>query len=170
MKYLEPDVCRFWANAVEAWWSHKIEGHLLTWPRSCPGISASFFSSSRLPGPLSRPTQLWWTAPSSSSLVASLPLQTSPLHTYPRGMQRDIMMANMGLVTVMVPDFSKTQLSSNSGASKPIDQTTSGHAQSQLHWFVLLKKVEKSQVNQPSELSHQMQQCLLGVDLLRDLP
>ena len=46
------------------------------------------------------------------------------LHTYPRGMQRDIMMANMGLVTVIVPDFSKTQLSSNSGASKPIDLTT----------------------------------------------
>ena len=60
------------------------------------GISASFFSSSRPPGPLSRPTQWWWTAPSSSSLVASLPLQTSPLHTYPRGMQRDIRMANMG--------------------------------------------------------------------------
>ena len=75
------------------------------------------------------------------------------------------MMANMGLVTVMVPDFSKTQLSSNSGASKPIDKTTRGHCQSQLHWFVLLKKV-----NQPSELSHQMQQCLLGVDLIRDLP
>ena len=80
------------------------------------------------------------------------------------------MMANMGLVTVIVPDFSKTQLSSNSGPSKPIAQTTNGHSQSQLHWLVLLKKVEKSHVNQPSELSHQMQQCLLGVDLIRDLP
>ena len=85
-------------------------------------------------------------------------------------MQRDIMMANMGLVTVMVPDFSKMQLSSNSGDSKPIDQTTNGHSQTQLHWFALLKKVEKPQVNQPSELSHQMQQRLLGVDLLPDLP
>ena len=170
MKYLEPNVCRFWANAVEGWWSHKIEGHLLTWLRSCPGISASFFSSSRPPGPLSRSTQWWWTAPSSSSLVASLPLQISPLHTYPRGMHRDIMMANMGSVTVMVPDFSKMQLSSNSGASKPIDQTTSEYSQSQLHRFVLLKKVEKSQVNQPLEWSYQMQQSLLGVDLIRALP
>ena len=65
---------------------------------------------------------------------------------------------------------SKTQLSSNSGASKPIDQTTNGHSQSQLHWFVFLKKVEKHQVNQSSELSHQMLQRLLGVDLIRDLP
>ena len=79
-------------------------------------------------------------------------------------------MANMGLVTVMVPDLSKTQLSTNSGASKPIDQTTNGHSQSQLHWFVFLKKVEKPQVNQPSELSHQMLQRLIGVDLIRDLP
>ena len=37
-------------------------------------------------------------------------------------------------------------------------------------YFVLLKKVQRPQVNQPSELSHQMQQRLLGVDLIQDLP
>ena len=39
-------------------------------------------------------------APSSSSLV--LPLQARPVPcTYPGGMQRDVMMANMGSVTVI---------------------------------------------------------------------
>ena len=97
-------------------------------------------------------------------------VQNMALSALQRKIKGDIRMANMGLVAVMVPDFSKTQLSSNSGASKPIDQTTNGHSQSQLHWFVFLKKVEKHQVNQPSELSHQMLQRLLGVDLIRDLP
>ena len=49
-------------------------------------------------------------------------------------------------------------------------QNGNRHSQSQLHLFVLLKKVKKPQVNKPSELSHQMQQRLLGVDLIQDLP
>ena len=45
------------------------------------GISATSSSSSRTPGPLSSPTQWCYSAASSSSsLVASLPVQTSLLH------------------------------------------------------------------------------------------